>query len=105
MLSGIHSHHEHMLSYRYLSGISPVLDEAGIQNLPPAKAAVIDGIKLSPSQPRQYEGVAVNTLRGEPARQLLGDEGRQMVAGGDADGASPGKEGPTDLIRKAAARS
>jgi putative DNA methylase len=39
-----------------LSGIPPVLDEAGIQNLPHAKVAVIDGVKLSPSQPRQESG-------------------------------------------------
>lgn len=85
-----------------LTGIPPVLDEAGIQNLPHANVAVIDGIKLSPSQPRQYDGVTVNTLWGELAWQLLGDEGYQMVADSDADGTSPGKEVLTELIRKAA---
>ena len=85
-----------------LHGIPPVLDEAGIQSLPHAKVAVIDGIKLSPSQPRNYSGIAVNTLWGELAFQLLGDEGFRMVADSDADGTSPGKEVLTDLIRKAA---
>ena len=85
-----------------LAGIPPVLDEAGIQSLPHAQVAVIDGIKLSPSQPRQYDGVTVNTLWGELAYQLLGDEGYQMVADSDADGTSPGKEVLTELIRKAA---
>lgn len=85
-----------------LSGIPPVLDEAGIQNLPHAKVTVIDGIKLSPSQPRQYGGISVNTLWGELAWQLLGDEGYQMVANSDTDGTSPGKEVLTELIRKAA---
>lgn len=85
-----------------LHGIPPVLDEAGIQSLPHAKVAVIDGIKLSPSQPRNYNGVAVNTLWGELAVQLLGEEGYRMVADSDADGTSPGKEVLTDLIRKAA---
>src|SRR5690606_4340338 len=85
-----------------LHGIPPVLDEAGIQSLPHAKVAVIDGIKLSPSQPRNYSGIAVNTLWGELAFQLLSEEGFRMVADSDADGTSPGKEVLTDLIRKAA---
>lgn len=85
-----------------LHGIPPVLDEAGIQSLPHAKVAVIDGIKLSPSQPRNYNGIAVNTLWGELAVQLLGEEGYRMVAASDADGTSPGKEVLTELIRKAA---
>lgn len=85
-----------------LHGIPPVLDEAGIQSLPHAKVAVIDGIKLSPSQPRKYNGTTVNTLWGELAFQLLGEEGFRMVADSDADGTSPGKEVLTDLIRKAA---
>ena len=85
-----------------LHGIPPVLDEAGIQSLPHAKVAVIDGIKLSPSQPRNYNGITVNTLWGELAVQLLGEEGYQMIADSDADGTSPGKEVLTELIRKAA---
>ena len=85
-----------------LAGIPPVLDEAGIQSLPHAKVAVIDGINLSPSQPSQYGGVTVNTLWGELAWQLLGEEGYQMVADSDADGTSPGKEVLTVLVHKAA---
>ena len=85
-----------------LTGIPPVLDEAGIQSLPSARVAVIDGIKLSPSQPRKYGSITANTLWGELAWQLLGDEGYQMVADSDADGTSPGKEVLTELISKAA---
>jgi predicted AAA+ superfamily ATPase len=85
-----------------LMGVSPVLDEAGIHDLPRAKIAVIDGIKLSPSQPRQYGNTSVNTLWGELAYQLLGEQGYEMVAGSDADGTSPGKEVLTALIRQAA---
>lgn len=85
-----------------LMGVPPVLDEAGIHDLPRAKIAVIDGIKLSPSQPRQYGNTSVNTLWGELAYQLLGEQGYEMVAGSDADGTSPGKEVLTTLIRQAA---
>src|SRR5690606_18250696 len=60
------------------------------------------GIKLSPSQPRKYGNTFVNTLWGELAYQLLGEQGYEMVAGSDADGTSPGKEVLTTLIRQAA---
>lgn len=85
-----------------LMGVPPVLDEAGIHDLPKARVAVIDGIKLSPSQPRKYGSTTVNTLWGELAWQLLGEEGYQQVAASDADGTSPGKQVLTELINQAA---
>ena len=85
-----------------LEGIPPLLDEAGINDLPSAKVAVIDGIKLSPSQPQQHGNVTANTIWGELAWQLLGDEGYSMVAQSDADGTSPGKEVVRQLVEKAA---
>ncbi|MDN6180706.1 MAG: DUF499 domain-containing protein [Halomonas subglaciescola] len=85
-----------------LRGISPILDEAGIAELPHARVAVIDGIKLSPSQASQYGSQNINTLWGELAWQLLGEEGYAMVAGSDASGASPGKEVLRQLLEKAA---
>lgn len=85
-----------------LMGVPPVLDEAGIDDLPRANLAVIDGIKLSPSHPRKYDGTTVNTLWGELAWQLVGAEGYELVADSDADGTSPGKEVLTRLIEKAA---
>ena len=85
-----------------LSGIPPLLDEAGITDLPEARVAVIDGIKLSPSQPRRYGQHGINTLWGELAWQLLGEAGFEQVADSDRDGTSPGKEILTNLIRQAA---
>ena len=84
-----------------LMGVPPVLDQAGIHDLPQANIAVIDGIKLSPSQPIQHDKIVVNTLWGELAWQLLGEQGYEMVANSDVDGTSPGKEVLTALIRKA----
>ena len=101
-LLAVHHLASHKVSTDKLAGIPPVLDEAGIQNLPSARVAVIDGIKLSPSQPRKYGRITANTLWGELARQLLGDQGYQMVADSDADGTSPGKEVLTELVSKAA---
>lgn len=85
-----------------LMGVPPVLDEAGIHDLPRARIAVIDGIKLSPSQPRRYGDITINTLWGEIAWQLLGEEGYEMVAASDRDATSPGKEVLAELLRKAA---
>lgn len=85
-----------------LFGVPPVLDEAGIADLPRAKIAVIDGIKLSPSHPSRYGKVTLNTLWGELAWQLLGEEGYKLVAESDADGTSPGKATLTELVRQAA---
>ncbi len=85
-----------------LSGIPPLLDEAGITDLPEARVAVIDGIKLSPSQPRKQGKHTINTLWGEQAWQLLGEAGFEQVADSDRDGTSPGKEILAELIRQAA---
>ena len=85
-----------------LTGIPPLLDEAGITDLPEARVAVIDGIKLSPSQPRKYGKHTINTLWGELAWQLLGEAGFEQVADSDRDGTSPGKEILTNLIHQAA---
>lgn len=84
-----------------LEGVAPILVEAGIPDLPKARVAVIDGIKLSPSQPQRRGSVTANTLWGELAWQLLGDDGYAMVAESDLDGTSPGKEVLTELIKKA----
>lgn len=85
-----------------LEGIPPILDEAGIHDMPSARVAVLDGINLSPSHPQKHGTVTANTLWGELAWQLLGDEGYAMVAASDADGTSPGKEVMRQLITKAA---
>lgn len=85
-----------------LRGIPPILDEAGIVELPHARVAVIDGINLSPAQASQYGPQKVNTLWGELAWQLLGEEGYAMVADSDNAGASPGKEVLRQLLEKAA---
>lgn len=90
------------VSTTLLDGIPPVLDEAGISELPTANTAVLDGIKLSPSHPQQHGTLKVNTLWGELAWQLLGEEGYAMVAASDLDGTSPGKEVLKNLLLKAA---
>jgi len=84
-----------------MSGVPPILDSAGITDLPQAKIAVIDGNNLSPSKSRKRGNISVNTIWGEIAWQLLGEPGYKIVAEADRDGTSPGKESLIELISKA----
>lgn len=74
-----------------LPGVPAVLDAAGINELPRARIAVLDGIKSSPNQPVICDGQAIRTLWGDLAWQLGGAEGYALVADADASGTSPGK--------------
>lgn len=87
---------------RELFGISPILKEAGISELPKANIAVLDGTKLAPNQPRRVEGHALKTLWGELAWQLGGAEAYSKIAESDASGTSPGKDLLTEVLRDAA---
>lgn len=89
------------VSTNKLAGIPPILDEAGISELPHANVAVLDGIKLSPSQPLTHDGQIINTMWGELAWQLLGKTGYDKVAQADQDGTSPGKNVLVDLLTEA----
>lgn len=75
-----------------LAGVPTLLDRAGVMDLPKARVVVLDGIRLSPSQPRVVDGQPIRTLWGEVAWQLGGAEGYARVAEADATGTSPGKE-------------
>jgi len=81
-----------------LQGIPPILDAAGITELPVARIAVLDGIRLSPNQPQVRGGVSVRTIWGELAWQLGGDAAYALVRDADQSGTSPGKEVLTQLI-------
>lgn len=81
-----------------LAGLREVLAQARVENLPRAKVVVLDGIKLSPSQPREVDGHQLRTLWGELAWQLGGAEGYARVAQADATGTSPGKDTLAALI-------
>lgn len=92
----------HMVSGRAarsdLAGIPALLDRAGVMDLPKARVVVLDGIRLSPSQPRQVDGHRIHTLWGEVAWQLGGAEAYARVAKADETGTSPGKEVLADLL-------
>ncbi|MBU0673024.1 MAG: DUF499 domain-containing protein [Proteobacteria bacterium] len=81
-----------------LQGIPPILDAAGITELPKARIVVLDGIRLSPNQPQTRGGQMVRTLWGELAWQLGAEEAYTRVAESDHSGTSPGKEILTGLL-------
>ncbi len=85
---------------REMQGIPPILDRAGVTDLPRTQLAVLDGINLAPNAPRTRGGVQVRTLWGELAWQLGGDEGYRMIAESDLSGTSPGKDLLTRLIAR-----
>jgi len=85
---------------RSLSGVADILDNAKVPQLPKANVAVLDGVKVSPSQPRKHGKISVRTLWGELAWQLGGDAGYELVKDADVAGTSPGKATLAALIQK-----
>lgn len=88
-----------------LSGIAPVLAEAGVTDLPKVKVAVLVGTALDPTKPRRpnhLPGITINTLWGEMAAQLAEAAGDldlyKYVKAADSKGVSPGHEALKDLF-------
>lgn len=86
---------------RDLAGVGSILDKAGVTELPSAKIAVIDGINLSPSQPKVRDGIEVKTFLGEIAWQLGDRDAYQKIAAADADGTAPPKEVVAEILNAA----
>jgi uncharacterized protein len=74
-----------------LPGVPDLLDRAGIIDVPKARVVVLDGTARAPGQAWKNGKQTINTLWGELAWQLGGDEGYMLVKEADATGTSPGK--------------
>ncbi|QDL54987.1 ATP-binding protein [Rhodoferax aquaticus] len=87
-----------------MQGISPILDAAGITELPKARVAVLDGVELLDlaSKPRVYGKTTVKTVWGELAWQLGGESAFAKVAEADRDGTAPGKTVLAEIIADSA---
>lgn len=83
-----------------LRGISRILDAAGVTEIPKASLAVVDGNRMSPSQPKRRSSLEIRTLWGEIAWQIGGEDGFALLAASDRDGTSPGKEVLVQLFKK-----
>jgi hypothetical protein len=75
-----------------LVGIPPILDVAGVTELPKAHIVVLDGTRFAPGQPKIRNGVTVRTLWGELAWQLGGIDSYRMVEESDVNGTAPDSE-------------
>lgn len=85
-----------------LHGIAPILDQAGVNELPKARVAVIDGINLAVSEPKGHGAIRCHTLWGELAWQLGGESGYELVRAADENGTSPDKDTVIELLSRAA---
>lgn len=85
-----------------MPGVSRILDQTGVSELPRARIAVLDGINTGANQPRQEAGLSIRTLWGNMAWQLAGKEGYALVADADSSGTAPGKEVLVSLLKQAA---
>ncbi len=83
-----------------LQGVPPILDTAGVIDLPKARVVVIDGTKLSPNMPDTRGNIRVHTMWGDLAWQLGGDEAYEEIREADESGTSPGKETLAHLLTK-----
>lgn len=83
-----------------LPGVVPLVEKAGVVDLPKATVAVIDGTAYSPGQPWTQGRTTIRTLWGELAWQLGRAEGYALVADADTSGTSPGKEVLRQLLEK-----
>jgi hypothetical protein len=83
-----------------LQGVSPILDTAGVTELPKARVAVLDGVELlsMASKPRVHADGSARTLWGELAWQLGGEAGYGYVKEADQTGTAPGKKELADLL-------
>ena len=85
-----------------LLGVPPLVERAGLLDVPKGRVAVIDGTRHSPGAAWKHGRQAVKTLWGELAVQLAGGDGFALVKDSDATGTSPGKDKLVDLLTMAA---
>ncbi len=81
-----------------LLGIPPILDAAGVTELPKAQIVVLDGTRFAPGQPKIRNGITIRTLWGELAWQLGGIDTYRMVEDSDVNGTAPDSEVLQELL-------
>ena len=73
-----------------MEGAENILHDAGVDELPAARLAVIVGPDLSPSETRRVNGITVRTLWGDIAAQLGGRKAYNIVKAADENSVAPG---------------
>lgn len=93
-------------SIEYISSLKPILDRAGLTELPRANVAVLVGTALDPTRkknPSNLPGYTVSTIWGEMAYQLVTSAGKpelyaKYIRESDRKGVSPGSENLKNLL-------
>ena len=88
-----------------LPSLKPILDRAGLTELPKANVAVLVGTAMNPSKkktPPNFPGYSISTIWGEMAFQLVTSAGNpklyEIVRDADRKGVSPGSESLKELF-------
>lgn len=81
-----------------LVGVPPILDAAGVMELPKAKVVVLDGNNSAPNMPHPRGTISVRTLWGDLAWQLGSEAGYELIREADESGTSPGKDALIQLL-------
>ena len=87
-------------SARDLPGVAGLLDAAGLDDVPNAKVAVVDGAALSPNVPLKVDGLEIRTVAGLVAYRLAGKAGYEKFAASDLSGTAPGKALIGELLKE-----
>jgi len=88
-----------------IPSVKPVLEAAGLSEIPKVNVAVLVGTALDPTKsrrPNHFPGITINTLWGEMAAQLAESAGRpelyNFVKEADKKGVSPGSQALKNLF-------
>lgn len=95
-------------SIEYVPSLKPILERAGMEELPHANVAVLVGTALDPSQkknPANLPGYTVSTIWGEMAYQLVTSAGKpelyaKYIRESDRKGVAPGSENLKNLFNE-----
>lgn len=95
-------------SVEYVPNLKPILERAGLTELPRANVAVLVGTALDPTRkknPSNLPGYTVSTIWGEMAYQLVTSAGKQdlyakYIREADRKGVSPGSENLKNLFNE-----
>ena len=83
-----------------LAGVTALVDQTGLMDLPGAGVGVLDGTAHAPGQPWKRGKQAIKTLWGELAWQLGKSDAFALVKDADASGTSPGKDVLRELLSR-----
>lgn len=81
-----------------MEGAEEVLKQAEVAELPIVRFAVIVGVDLNPARTQEVQGVTTQTLWGNIAAQLGGQEGYEIVQAADEKSVAPGANDLTTLL-------